>query len=172
VRAAVEVRLGPAQVQALEGLPPGARRDVAAQALTMIRFDWVARLPGWQLHFREGRQGYRGLTYPDRRVIEVYVRDGDTPSELAHVTAHELGHAVDVTHMNQAQRSSWLAARGFGAGTTWFAGSGASDFATGAGDFAECFAWSQAATGHWFGELGPPPDVAQVALLEVLATLG
>lgn len=170
VQAAVRLPSNPAHARALEGLAPGPTRDVAAQAVSMIRFDWASRLPGWQVRFRNGRPGYRGLTYPDSRVIEVYVRSSDTPSELAHVTAHELGHAVDVTHMGAAERASWLAARGYGSGTPWFAGSGASDFATGAGDFAESFAWSHAATGHWFGELGPPPNVVQTGLIEVLAS--
>lgn len=145
-------------------------RQVASAALQLVRFDWIARLPGWQLRFHQGRPGYRGLTFIERRVIEVYVRDGDTPELLAHVVAHELGHAVDLTYLGDAERAGWLAARGLGRGTIWFPGeAGVSDFASGAGDFAESFAWVHGPLGHWSGELGPPPSLVQAGLMALLS---
>lgn len=145
-------------------------RDLAVAALGQVRFDWMARLPDWQLRFAGGRSGVRGLTFPDRKVIEVYVRSGDTVEGLAHVIAHELGHAVDVSRLDDAQRSAWLAARGYSARTLWFPGaSGVSDFATGAGDFAESFAWVHGPAGNWSGELGPPPNLLQAGLMAVLS---
>jgi hypothetical protein len=154
----------------LEPLSAQGSRDVAAAALQLVRFDWIARLPGWQMRFMDGRKGVRGLTFPDSRRIEVYVRSGDTPEELAHVIAHELGHAVDVTYLDDPQRAVWLSARGLGRGTIWFPGqSGVSDFATGAGDFAESFAWVHGPVGHWSGELGPPPTLVQAGLIAVLS---
>jgi hypothetical protein len=102
--------------------------------------------------------------------VEVFVRGGDTPEVLAHVIAHELGHAVDVTYLNDAQRAAWLSARGVGRGAVWFPGqSGVSDFATGAGDFAESFAWVHGPVGHWSGELGPPPTLIQAGLMAALS---
>lgn len=161
--------LSPDRARALAALSSPAGRQVAARALALVRFDWPGRLPGWQLRFRDGRSGVRGLTFPDRQVIEVYVRARDTPASLAHVVAHELGHAVDVTYFTQVQRSAWLAARGLAPRTVWFPGApGASDFATGAGDFAESFAWVHAPVGAWKGELAPPPNPVQGALLGVL----
>ncbi len=151
---------------------PGARR-VAARALGLVRFDWPSHLPGWELRFVEARPGLRGMAFPDRAVIEVYVRASDTPEGLAHVIAHELGHAVDVTHLSQAQRSAWLAARGLPPRTLWFpTATGAADFATGAGDFAESFAWVHAPVGRWRGDLGPPPNRVQVALLASMTPRG
>lgn len=145
-------------------------RSVAAAALDLVTYDWIAGLPGWQLRFRAGRQGVRGLTFPDSRRIEVYVRGSDTPEDLAHVLAHELGHAVDVTYFGEVQRAAWLAARGFRRDTIWFPGeSGVSDFATGAGDFAESFGWVHGSTVRWAGELAPPPNFLQVGLLHLLA---
>ncbi len=159
--------------QALQRLSSPDSIQLAAQAMSLVHFDWVARLPGWQLRFLDGRSGYRGLTFPDRRVIEVYVRDGDTPQQLAHVVAHELGHAVDVTHLSEVDRGTWRAARGFGPSTIWFAqGAGASDFATAAGDFAESFAWIHAPTGHWYGQLSAPPDLGESAVLAVISQPG
>ena len=75
-------------------------RQVAAAALAMVRYDWAGRLPGWTLHFADGRSGYRGLTFIERRAIEVYVRPGDTPEKVAQIVAHEIGHAVDLTYLD------------------------------------------------------------------------
>lgn len=151
--------------RAVERLGDDGLRAVASQALGLVRYDWQRRLPGWQVRFLPGRSGYRGLTYPDSRVIEVFVRDTDTPAELSHVIAHELGHAADLTLLDDREREAWRAARGIPTSTPWFPGvSGATDFRSGAGDFAESFASVHTGVG-WFSELGPPPDPAQGSLL-------
>jgi hypothetical protein len=157
--------LSPLAARAVEGLSNEASRQVASDALGLIAYDWQGSLPGWELRFLDPRPGYRGLTYPDERVVEVYVRQGDTPYVLAHVIAHELGHAVDVTWFDGADRARWTAARQLGAGTTWFVDSGGADFASGAGDFAESFAYWQVGPPAWFGELAPPPTVEQLQVL-------
>jgi hypothetical protein len=171
--AAPAVSLSPNQAQALQRLSSPDSVRLASQALALVDFDWASSLPGWQLRFLDGRSGYRGLTFPERRVIEVYVRAGDSPQRLAHVVAHELGHAVDVTHLSEVDRGTWRAARGFGPSTIWFAqAAGAADFATAAGDFAESFAWIHAPTGHWYSQLSAPPDVTQAAVLGVISQPG
>lgn len=157
--------LGPNAARALQGLTRPDSIDVAARALGLISFDWRNGLPGWELRFLDGRSGYRGLTYPEASVIEVFVRPGDTAEGLAHVVAHELGHAVDVSRLSDADRAEWAAARGYGSQAPWWVASGGSDFASGAGDFAESFAFWQAAGGQWFGDLAGPPNPAQVGLL-------
>lgn len=154
--------------RALERLTRPQTRDVAARALGLIAFDWQVGLPGWELRFLDGRSGFRGLTYPESRVIEVFVRNSDTPESLAHVVAHELGHAIDVTRLDDGERSRWAATRGFGARVGWWVPSGGSDFGSGAGDFAESFAWWQAGAGHWYGQLAPPPSPLDVAVLAEL----
>ncbi|MHB1137738.1 MAG: hypothetical protein ACYC2O_02200 [Microthrixaceae bacterium] len=154
-----------ALAHAVEGVSSDTTRGVAASALGLMIFDWQRALPGWELRFLDGRAGYRGLTYPEERVIEVYVRGSDTPYTLAHVLAHELGHAIDVTWLDDADRRRWGAARGFAAGTPWFIESGGADFASGAGDFAESFAYWQVGPPAWFGELAPAPSVAELAVL-------
>jgi len=144
---------------------------VAASALARIPLDWRAVLPGWQLRFLPGRVGVRGATYPDRKVIEIYVRSGDSPAEVAHVLAHELGHAVDVSRLDPTRRAAWSVSRGIDPAASWYpAGSASVDFATPAGDWAESFARWQTGVG-WFSRLGPPPDVAQTALIAQLAGL-
>ncbi len=159
--------------ETLVGLSSQSSRDVASAAIRQVRFDWIARLPGWTVRFRDSRAGHRGLTFIDRRLIEVYVRSNDTPESLAHVVAHELGHAVDLTYFDDGHRAVWLAARGRSADTIWFPGeSGVSDFNTGAGDFAESFAWVVAPPAQWSGQLGPPPDVVQAGVLMLLVGTG
>lgn len=151
--------------RAVEALRSPRARTVAAEALARIRYDWRTFLPGWQLRFLPGRAGYRGSTFPQRRVIEVYVRDGDDPDGLSHVIAHEIGHAVDVTLLDDGERAAWRAARGITPEAPWFPGaSGAADYSTGAGDFAESFARWQTGVG-WYSRLGPPPTPIQTGLL-------
>ncbi|UDY37032.1 hypothetical protein [Dermatobacter hominis] len=162
----------PADERAVQQLSNAAAIQASSRALGLLRFDWRAILPGWQIRFLPGRSGIRGATFPDRQVIEIYVRSSDGPDELAHVVAHELGHAVDVSRLDDADRQVWRATRGIPAGAAWFpSGSGAPDYSTPAGDWAESFAHWQVGSG-WFSKLGPPPDTAQVAVLVRLAGLG
>lgn len=156
--------------RAVERLGSDELRSTAARALGLVRYDWQRNLPGWQLRFLPGRQGVRGYTYPESRVIEVFVRESDSPEALAHVIAHEVGHAVDVSLLDDGERASWRGARGISARAPWFPGfNGETDFASGAGDFAESFAWTFAGP-PWFSDLGPPPDDLQMALVRQLAS--
>lgn len=154
--------------RAVERLSSASARETASRAVGLIRYDWRNGLPGWELRFVDGRRGYRGLTHSTQRVIEVFVRDDDTPVVLAHVTAHEIAHAIDVTYFGPEQRGTWAAVRGLRPGAPWFVQSGGSDFASGAGDFAESFAWWQTTGSQWFGQLGPPPTVTQLGVLAQL----
>lgn len=95
---------------------------------------------GYTISFHPPRSGYRGLTYPYENRIEIFVSPQLSEAQLAHVIAHEIGHAVDVVRNTGEDRMRWLSARGFSSSTPWWAGDGVSDFASGSGDFAECFA--------------------------------
>ncbi len=161
----------PGGARAMERLDSDAARTLASRALGRIRFDWKTALPGWQIRFLPGRAGLRGSTFPEQQVIEVYVRSSDRVDGLAHVIAHEMGHAIDVSRLGDLQHRLWYQARGIPASVPWFpGGSGARDYATGAGDWAESFARWQTGVG-WYSELGPPPDVAQTAVMAELAGL-
>ncbi|MCB1285735.1 MAG: hypothetical protein KDB20_15650 [Microthrixaceae bacterium] len=140
-----------------------APRPVGDRVLAAIAFPWQAYLPGWTIEFVGPRRGFRGITYTAERRIEIFVRPDLGFEELVHVTAHELGHALDVTLLDDEQRDWWMHYRG---GTeSWWVSDGASDFASGAGDWAECFAWWQTQRGGFFSEVAGPPDVASIQLM-------
>lgn len=112
---------------------------VGAAAEALLPFDWQQALPGWTIVYSGPDSSFRGLTYPYDKSIEMFVRPDDTPQSLAGILAHELGHAIDVTHFDDGDRSRWKDARGIDA--QWWPDAYASDFQSGAGDFAEAFAY-------------------------------
>jgi hypothetical protein len=136
-------------------------------ALQRIAYRWQSQLPGWTIIFSSGRDGTLGYTYVDRKTIEIFVRSSQSDALLAHVIAHELGHAIDVTMHNGDDRRRWQDGRGIGA-SAWWPGEGVSDFSTGAGDFAESFAAWQLGPADFRSNLAGPPNPAQVDLLEEL----
>ncbi len=138
-------------------------------ALDQITFAWQDGLPGWTLEFVSGEGSVAGYTWSFEKRIEVFVRPGATPNELARILAHELGHAVDLTMNTSEERTRWLEARN-AAGAQWWPKSGAADFSSGAGDFAEAFAALLVGDADYRGELAPPPTAEQLALLRALAS--
>lgn len=142
---------------------------VGAQALARIWFPWRELLANWSLRFLPQRPGYLGRTLWPDRAIEIYVRPGQPVEDVAFALAHELGHAVDLEHFDPAARGRWRQARALPASVPWFGESDANDFATPAGDWAECFAAWQVGAGLFQSQLGPAPDDAQLDTLQSLA---
>ncbi len=141
------------------------------RALAMVQLDWANMLPGWTLEFRGPRDGYQGVTFPKQHLIQVYIRSSSTPTLIAHVIAHEVGHAVDVTYLDDDDRSGFSIMRGRSANAVWWAGDGATDFASGAGDWAESFSWwATGGVGQWRSDLGSPPDAVQQLAISGLVT--
>ena len=130
------------------------RQRIGAAAMALVSFD-PARV-GYAVTFAPGRVGLRAQTDRSARAITVYLRDGDAPHVVAHDVAHELGHAFDMARMDDAARMSFLAARGV-PGAAWNP-TGASDYAAGAGDFAEVFALCFSASPDFRSELAPRPE--------------
>ncbi len=146
--------------------PPAARVEAA---LALVAYDWRNLLPGWTIEISSGRTGLMGLTRTAERQIEIYVRPSMSTDALAHVVAHEIGHAVDLTYLDAESRGAFQMLRGRAAASRWWAADGANDFATGAGDWAESFAFMvTGGRGTWGSELGPPPGLAQQAAMREL----
>ncbi len=138
-----------------------------ANALSLVSYPWQRQLPGWVIEFKPERKGYYGLTMVDENRIEVYVRSDQSDALLAHVVAHEIGHALDVTLNDGDDRRRWQEARGI-SDAPWWPSPAATDFSTGAGDFAESFAHWQVGGTSFRSNLGPTPNDAQRALLAEL----
>ena len=131
-------------------------------AISMLAYPWQDL--GYSVEFRPGRSGVLGLTYPDQRRIEVYVRDCQSVESVASVFGHEVGHAVDDTFNDGARREEWQLIRGFRA--DWYACSGCSDYVSGSGDFAEVFSFLKSASGRFRSAVAGPPSPEQAVLLE------
>ncbi len=144
---------------------------VAADALRLIRYPWQGQLPGWSLRFDGQQPGFLGRTIWPDRVIEIYVRPGQAVRDVAFAVAHELGHAVDLEHLDPSSRARWRAGRMLPNHLEWFGASDADDFATPAGDWAECFAAWQLGPAGFQSQLGGAPDAGHCVLLAELSLL-
>lgn len=142
---------------------PGWEQRLGEAALARIDFD-PARL-GYEIRFLPARPGYYGMTYPKERRIDVWVRPDQGLELLTHVTAHEMGHAVDLTWNDDARRREYLELRRLGS-RSWFTCDGCTDFSTPAGDFAEVFAFWAVGGTDFRSTLGPPPTPGEYEQLE------
>lgn len=134
-------------------LSPAAARATGERALALVA---VPADLGFELSFTPAVAGTpRARTDLEARTITVYVRRGDALHRIAHDIAHEYGHAWDDVHMTPATRSDYLRSRN-AAGAPWWP-RGASDYASGAGDFAEVFAACRSASPEFRGRLAPAP---------------
>jgi hypothetical protein len=145
----------------------GAVEAVGASALASLPFDPAVEIPGWEIVFLPGRDDIRALARPDQRRIEVHVRPDDTADGLRRVIAHELGHALDVERLDDADRARWRSARGVGLEVPWWPRGTTYDFDTMAGDFAEAVAaWMVGSES--VSQVGGPFTPEQLAVVEEL----
>jgi hypothetical protein len=134
-------------------------------AMALVSYPW--RQLGYRILFESAQPGMQGRTSPRRLgTIEIYVRPDVSAGDLAHVIAHEIGHAVDLVYGDDQRRSLWLQLRGVGS-QPWFPCNMCDDFSTPAGDFAETFAYWQL---HDYSRsrLAPLPTPAQLSQLAQL----
>ena len=141
--------------QRLSPVDAAAARSVVARARALVAVT-PAQL-GYRLRVAGPVAGLRGRTDMAARTITLYVAPGDAPGAVAHDLGHELGHAFDATRLTDADRAAYLRARGV-AGATWFPGRRASDYRSGAGDFAEVFALCHAASTVYRSRLAARPQ--------------
>jgi len=163
VLAAVVVALGlsscaqPADTARVNPTSPSATaaaaRAAGERALALVT---VPAELGFELEFEPaGADSPRARTDLEGRRITVFVRPGDASHRIAHDIAHEYGHAWDAVHMTAGTRAAYLRARGVPDAEWW--PRRASDYATGAGDFAEVFAACRAASPEFRSRLAPAP---------------
>lgn len=138
---------------------PGWEQRWGEAALARINFD-PAQV-GYTVQFLPARPGYYGMTYPNERRIDIWVRPAQPFELLLHVLAHELGHAVDLTWNDDARRGEYLQIRGLGS-RNWFTCDGCTDFSTPAGDFAEVFAYWAVGGTDFKSTLAPAPSPEQL----------
>lgn len=132
-------------------------RAAGGRALALVGGASAADL-GYRLRFAPpGPAGVRAQTDRAARTITVHVAPGEPTHLVAHDLAHELGHALDDRALSHAERAAYLRRRG-APGARWWPGASFSDYATGAGDFAEVYALCHAASPEFRGRLGPRPE--------------
>jgi hypothetical protein len=139
-------QLSPSDAVAARAVVDRARR---LTTLTPAQLGYTLRVAG-------PVPGLRGQTDNATRTITLFVSPDDTPNVVAHDLAHEIGHAFDARRMAAAQRAAYLRARG-AAGAPWLPGPQASDYRSGAGDFAEVFALCHAASPVYRSRLAARP---------------
>ncbi len=140
----------------------GTPAEKGEAAVPRLRYPWQDL--GYTVRFLPGRSGLLGLTYPEERRIEVYVRDCQSVDSVAHVFGHEVGHAVDDRFNDTWRREEWQQIRGFRA--DWYTCSGCSDYHSGAGDFAEVFSLLKAPPDRFRSAVAGPPSPEQAGQLE------
>jgi len=149
---------GPAPAPRPQGLSASDRaavRAVVDRAQRMVTLT-PAEL-GYTLRVAGPVPGIRGQTDNATRTITLFVSPDDTPNVVAHDLGHELGHAFDARALTTAQRAAYLRARG-ASGAPWLPGRQASDYRSGAGDFAEVFALCHAASPVYRSRLAARPE--------------
>lgn len=129
-------------------------RDAVKRALPLISFD--PRALRHRIRVAPARPDVRAELDRRTRTITLFARASDPPHRWAHDLAHELGHAFDDLRMTDADRRSYLYRRGR-LGAAWAAAPGESDYAAGAGDFAEVFALCHTASTDFRSRLAPRP---------------
>ncbi len=145
--------------------PQSSEEQVGLQALALVTYDWRTKLPGWRIQFLPARKGYLALTYRIEKRIDVYVRLDRPVEGIAHDISHEIGHALDVTYLDETMRARFLALRNLPGDSPWWACNSCRDLQTGAGDFAEVFALIAAPKFKFYSELGSEPTTEQLAAI-------
>lgn len=140
-------RLSPADAAAARAVVAAAQRLVSVTPAQV----------GYRLRVAGPLPGIRGRTDNATRTITLFVSPHDVPHVVAHDLGHEIGHAFDARRLTGAQRAAYLRARGVPS-APWLPGRVASDYRSGAGDFAEVFALCHAASPEYRSRLAARPQ--------------
>jgi hypothetical protein len=131
----------------------------AARALVSRAQELVSVAPeqlGYRLRVDGPLAGVSARTDTAARTITLFVSPADAPHRVAHDLGHEVGHAFDAERLTAADRAAYLRARG-APSAPWWPGARASDYHSGAGDFAEVFALCHAASPEYRSRVAARP---------------
>jgi hypothetical protein len=134
-------------------------------ALARLNYPWQKL--GFSVRFEGNNSGLLGKANCGTKEITVYVRSSQSVTDVAFVTAFELGHAIDCGTMDDARRAEWAAIRGFPAGWTWFPGCLCTEDNFGSGDISMVFGkWLVPESNFpWRSKLAGPPSAEQLERL-------
>jgi hypothetical protein len=130
-------------------------RDVVVRAQALVSV--TPQQLGWRLRVAGPLAGVRGQADTAAKTITLYVGAYAAPHQVAHDLGHELGHAFDAERLSPAERAAYLRGRG-APDAAWWPGGQASDYASGAGDFAEVFALCHAVSPEYRSRLAVRPE--------------
>lgn len=114
------------------------RSSLLAHIDEIIDFDYQSVIGDWSIKVEPYDPRYRGLANTTSRAITLYVHPVTDVEIASRVLMHEVGHVIDIEHLSDPDRAEWLRLRGIDA--PWWPQGGMTDFAVGAGDFAEAVA--------------------------------
>ncbi|MEY2535136.1 MAG: hypothetical protein QOF29_3046 [bacterium] len=124
-----------------------------AQALVSV----TPQQLGYRLRVAGPLPGVRGRADTAAKTITLFVAPHAAVHQVAHDLAHELAHAFDAERLSTAERAAYLRGRG-ATGASWWPGGEASDYRSGAGDFAEVFALCHAVSPEYRSRLAARPE--------------
>lgn len=136
-------------------LVPGTPQERGQVALESLPYPYAEL--GVTFSFQAYRGGLLGQYNPRSRHISIYVKRTQSQQGLRVTLAHELGHALDDRVNSVVSRKAYLQARGLSTSTPWLPCLACSDYASGAGDFAEVFALWVAGRGDFRSRLAGEP---------------
>jgi hypothetical protein len=139
----------------LSAADAAAARAVVTRAQALV--DVTPAQVGYRLKVAGPLEGMRGRIDTGARTITLFVAPTAAPHRIAHDLAHEIGHAFDTGRLSAGERAAHLRARG-ASGASWWPDGATSDYATGAGDFAEVFALCHAASPDYRSRLAVRPQ--------------
>jgi hypothetical protein len=99
--------------------PPAPYSIQVRGEAALRRLSYPYQQLGYTVTFLPGVSGYFGRGFHEQRRIEIYVRSGESDEALAHVVAHEIGHAIDWMYHTPSRDHEWLQLRGVDPSTEW-----------------------------------------------------
>jgi hypothetical protein len=145
--------------------PPAPYSIQVRGEAALRRLSYPYQQLGYTVTFLPGVSGYFGRGFHEQRRIEIYVRSGESDEALAHVVAHEIGHAIDWMYHTPSRDHEWLQLRGVDPSTEWAPCPFCTDFGAPSGDFAESFALWQLGNTDFRSTLAARPTSAQLQQL-------